>query len=355
MKKIYFTVGPSQVYPTIYKHLNKSIEQDIFSLNHRGAGFKELFKSTTEGLKKLLNIPANFQIFFVSSALESMERITQSTCGKTSFHIITGAFGKAWANYASQLGKNVLTVNFDNTNEAKLSDLKIPEKAEIICITQNDTSTGFWIPMSEIIALKNKYPEKLIALDIVSSVPYVDIDFKYVDLAFFSVQKGFGLPAGLAVIIASPKALEKTETLIKKGVVVGGYHSFKNLSAKAEGFQTPETPNVLNIFLLNAVIGDMLKKGLKKIRQEIDQKSQSLYKFFENHKQFEPFIKYSEFRSPTTLVIDVKSQSEKLRKKLAKTGYIVGAGYGDNKLTHIRIANFPSHQLKDVKLLLKSI
>ncbi len=355
MKKIFFTVGPSQVYPTVYKHLNKGIKQDIFSLNHRGAEFKELFKSTTEGLKKLLNIPADFQIFFVSSALESMERVIQGCTHHYSFHIITGSFGKAWANYAGQLGRKVFTVTFGNTDEINFDNLKIPEKAEIICITQNDTSTGFWIPMQEIVKLKKKYPDKLVAIDIVSSVPYVDIDFKAVDIAFFSVQKGFGLPAGLGVLIVGPKALEKTEGLISKKAMIGSYHSFKNLSEKSINLQTPETPNVLNIFLLNAVIFDMLKKGLKKIRQEIDQKSLVLYKFFENHKQFEPFIKHPQFRSPTTAVFDVKGQTDKIRKKLAKYGYIVGAGYGDNKLNHIRIANFPVHTSTEVKQMLKYI
>ncbi len=347
MKKIYFTVGPSQVYPTLFKYLYKIIKEDIPSLNHRGPDFKELFKQTTNNLRMLLNIPDSYQIFFVSSALEAMERTIQGCVEKTSFHVITGSFGKAWANYAGQLGKNVL--------KSDLLYSKIPKKAELICITQNDTSTGVWIPMKDIYNLKKKYPEKLIAIDIVSSIPYVDIDYKYIDVAFFSVQKGFGLPAGLGVIIVSPKALEKTEKLIKKGVVVGSYHSLKNLSEKAKNFQTPETPNVLNIYLLNQVIKDMLKIGLKKIREDTDKKAKDLYEFFDNHKKYQPFIKNPRFRSPTTLVFDVGTESEKLRKKLAKVGFIVGAGYGDNKLNHLRIANFPSHTSKSIIQMLKYI
>lgn len=347
MKKIYFTVGPSQVYPTLYRHLNQAIKKDIPSLNHRGTGFKQLFKDTTENLKKLLNIPKNYHVFFVSSALEAMERTIMGSVDKTSFHIITGSFGKAWSNYAAQLGKKSLTS--DNLGS------KIPKDAELICITQNDTSTGFWIPMRDIYNLKKKYPEKLIAIDIVSSIPYVDIDYKYIDVAFLSVQKGFGLPAGLGVMIVSPKALEKTEELIEKGVVVGSYHNLKALSEKAGDFQTPETPNVLNIYLLNQVIKDMLKIGINKIRLDTDKKTKSLYEFFDNHKKFQPFIKNRKFRSPTTLAIDVKGKSERLRKKLAKAGFILGAGYGDNKLNHIRIANFPSHTLKNVVQMLKYI
>lgn len=349
-----FTVGPSQVYPTLYKHINKALEENIPSLNHRGFEFKKLFKDTTENLKKLLNIPENFQIFFLSSALECMERVIQSCCEKQSFHIITGAFGKAWATYTSQLGKNVYreVINMENP---EVQGFKVPKEREIICITQNDTSTGFWFPMDIIYELKKQNPEKLIAIDVVSSVPFVDTDFKFIDIAFFSVQKGFGLPAGLAIMIVSPKVLEKVEQLIKKGVNIGSYHNLKNLSEKARDLQTPETPNVLNIYLFNFVIKDMLKTGLKKIRQDTEKRAKLLYEFFESHIRFAPFIKNPKFRSPTTLIFDVKGESEKLRKKLADAGYIIGAGYGDNKLNHIRIANFPSHNLKDVKLLLKLI
>ncbi len=348
-------MGPSQIYPTVQRHLLKAINQDILSLNHRGSDFKKLFEDTTEGLKKLLNIPLNFQIFFVSSALESMERIIQGTCRKNSFHIITGSFGKAWANYAKDLGKNAVTFTVDNNSPVKISNIEIPKETEIICVTQNDTSTGFWIPMNEIMKLKKKYPEKLLAIDVVSSVPFVDIDFKYIDIAFFSVQKGFGLPAGLGVLIVNPKVLQKTQLLLDQKKMIGSYHSLKNLSEKAMIFQTPETPNVLNIYLLNAVIKDMLKKGIEKIRQETQEKATIIYNFFYNHKDFKPLITEPSFRSPTTIAIDVKGQSEKIRRKLAKSGFIIGAGYGDNKLNHIRIANFPSHNLIDIKSIIKTI
>lgn len=353
MKKIYFTVGPSQVYPTIPKHLQNAIDEDILSLNHRGIEFKELFQSTTDNLKSLLNIPKDYQIFFVSSALESMEKTIQSTVENSSFHIVTGAFGKTWADFANQLGKKVF--KYEEIQNVNLENLEIPKQAELICITQNDTSTGIWIPMEDILKLKKKNPEKLIALDVVSSVPFVDIDFKTIDITFFSVQKGFGLPAGLGVIIVNPKALEKTEKLFNKGINIGSYHSFKNLSEKAIDYQTPETPNVLNIYLFNKVLKDMLKIGITKIRKETEQKAKLFYEFFDNHKKYNSFVKNPRFRSPTTLVFDVNGESEDLRKTLSKKGFIVGAGYGENKLNHLRIANFPSHGIEDVKNLLKNI
>ncbi len=327
------------------------MELEISSISHRGKDFTKLYQDTTVNLKRLMNIPENYQIFFVSSALESMERIIQGTVQKNSFHIITGSFGNTWAKYAKQLGKNVITYDVKDS----LENIEVPASAEIICITQNDTSTGFWFPMEEIYSLKKKFPEKLIAIDIVSSVPFVEIDFRYVDIAFFSVQKGFGMPAGLGVMIVGPKMLEKAKSLLDKGVSIGSYHSLLNLSSKALKYQTPETPNVLGIYLLNQITMDMLKKGIKNIRQEITQKAKLIYAFFNNHSKYSTAIKTEKFLSPTTLVFDVNNDSEKIRKKLAKKGFLIGAGYGDNKASQIRIANFPTHTLKDVKLMLREI
>lgn len=352
---IYFTVGPSQIYPTVKRHINEALKTDILSLNHRGAEFKKLYENTTLSLKKLLNIPKEYQVFFVSSALESMERTIQGCCEKCSFHIQTGSFGKSWAAYAQELSKTVITHVAKTGDGADLDRLYVPKNAELICVTQNDTSTGVFQPMEGIYELKKKYPEKLVAMDAVSSIPYIDIDYKYIDVTFFSVQKCFGLPPGLAVMIVSPGALAKAQALFRRGANIGSFHSFKNLFEKGKEFQTPETPNILNIYLLNNVIKDMAKVGLKKIRQDIDKKAKVLYEFFDHHKKYSPFIKNAKFRSPTTLVFDVKGESEKLRRKLKRHGFMVGAGYGNNKSEHIRIANFPSHKLKDVREMLKYI
>lgn len=72
MKKTFFTVGPSQIYPTVPSHIQKAIKDDILSISHRGPQFREIYKNTVDGLRKLLNIPPSYQIIFVSSALEAM-------------------------------------------------------------------------------------------------------------------------------------------------------------------------------------------------------------------------------------------------------------------------------------------
>lgn len=353
MKYIYFTVGPSQVYPTFKKHLQAAIKADIPSISHRGKLFGEIFTHTTKNLRQLLNIPNTHRIFFLSSALESMERIIQNTVGKTSFHFVNGAFGKRFYKTALELGKDAEKEEAPYGSGFQLNSIKIPQKSELICITQNDTSTGVSLPMTDIHNLKDKYPDTLIAIDVVSSIPYVEIDFTKIDIAFFSVQKGFGLPAGLCVLIVNEKAIDKARELQDKQISIGSYHNFLSLLEMEVKLQTPETPNVLNIYLLGKVCEDMNKKGIERIRKEMKKKADMIYDFFDKHETYKPFINDKIFRSDTTIVINLKDHAKEVLYKLSKKGYVAGSGYGKNKNNHIRIANFPAHKITDVKKLLK--
>ena len=105
MKNIYFTVGPSQLYPTVIKHIASAIKKDIPSLNHRGKEFKEIYQHTENMLRNILNIPQSSYVFFVSSGHEGMERVLMNTVYKHSFHLVSGAFSEKFYNQALGLKK----------------------------------------------------------------------------------------------------------------------------------------------------------------------------------------------------------------------------------------------------------
>lgn len=321
-------------------------------ISHRGKAFKDLYKSVSVNLRKLLNIPDTHHIFFTASSLESMERVIENTVAKKSFHIVTGAFGKRFHKTALELGKKAEKIAYPAGEGWNSDKIKVPKGTELIAITQNDTSTGVSLPMEEIYALGKKYPDAMIAIDVVSSAPYTLVDYERIDMAFFSVQKGFGLPAGLGLLIVSEKAVKKARALQKKGLDIGSYHNFVTTAEKEMDFQTTETPNVFTIYLFNKILEDFLKIGIDQIRQDTIEKAHMIYNFFEKHQTYEPFVKDARYRSLTSLVIDVKEETEQIAKRLAQRGLILGKGYGDYKAEHIRLANFPSQTKKDVKKLL---
>lgn len=354
MRKTFFTVGPSQLYPTVPGHIKTALKENIFSLSHRSSTFTDICKNTHTALRKLLNIPSTHHIFFTSCALEGMERTIQNTVAKNSFHFVNGSFSREFWQIAVDLQKNAVRFDAPNGEDFDFTSANIPKATELICIVQNETSTGVAIPMEEIYQVKKQNPQALIAIDVVSSIPYTAIDFSQIDIVLFSVQKGFGLPAGLGVLIVNEKALAKAESIAKKNISLGSFHSFPKLLEFEQKFQTRETPNVSNIYLLGKVAEDMLSVGIEVIREETEKKAKLIYDFFEQHKKYKPYVA-DPFRSQTTIVIDVNGDSEKIVKTLAKKGLVVAQGYGKRKDQHIRIANFPSLSQQQIKSLLQTI
>lgn len=352
---IYFTVGPSQVYPTIPTHLQAAVAEGVMSLSHRSGEFSALYRETQNRLRQLLGIPADHRIFFLASANEAWERIIQNTVAQVSAHYVHDAFGKRFAQIAAELGKHPLSFTYPPESCIDLDHITVPSEAELLCFTHNESSTGATLDIQKIHEVKKAHPDKLIALDAVSSLPYPDIDYSLVDIAYASVQKGFGLPAGMAILIASPAAIAKSQQLLASGASVGSYHSFPTLVAFDDKGQTPETPNVLGLYLLHQVLGDMCAQGIESIRTQTEEKASLLSHAIDAHPLLSHAIASLADRSCTTPVVAVRGGSAKLIMHLASHGFAVGEGYGGQKDTHIRIANFPAHTKDQVLQLISAM
>ena len=340
------------MYPTVAGHMKEGLAQDIFSLSHRDA-FIPVFQETVATIRALLSVPEAYHIVFVSSGTEAMERIIENCVEQESLHLVNGAFSERFFCIAQELKKSPRRYAVPWGQGFDFSQIDIPRATELLCVTQNETSTGVALDMEPVYMLKKQYPDLFIALDIVSSAPYVAIDYHSIDCAFFSVHKGFGLPAGLGVIILSPRALEKAIYLQRKNTTIGSYHTFPALASFAEKNQTPETPNTLAIYLLGKVIADMQQAGITKLREEQEAKAQLLYEFFDMHPVLHPFVNKGD-RSQTVIVVDTQGKTKEILQRLQQQGFIVGSGYGKYKDNQIRIAQFPAHSMEDVEKLLEA-
>lgn len=344
VKRAFFTVGPSQLYPGLPQLIKKALATGIGSVSHRSDQFRLIYHNTKDELFRLLNIPEDFQLFFLGSSIEIMEKIITSCVDKISLHLISGDFAEKWQQTAVNQGKNAYKIIYGQSG-FNPDKLKLPADTELVCLTQNETSTGVSVPEKIIQRIKKLWPEKLLAVDVVSSIPYVNLNWKTVDLVFFSVQKGFGLPAGLAILLANNQSILKAKKLSINNRVRPGFHNLVNLAEKANDWQTPETPNVLGIYLLGEVARKMRQKGINQIRRETKLKAELIYQQIK--------IPASQWQSKTTIVIETRFPSEHLINALLTKGFVVSNGYGENKGKQIRIANFPAHSLPKIKSLCK--
>lgn len=307
----------------------------------------KLYKSTVKLLRKRLGVPADYSIIFVSSATECWEIIAQSLITKNSFHFFNGAFGEKWYNYTRKLHPLAIGYRFGEDVEVTPENLDLSgTEAGVICITQNETSNGTQVHNEQIGAFREAFPEHLIAVDATSSMGGIFLDFSLADIWYASVQKCFGLPAGMGILIVSPAALKRAAEINEQN----HYNSLMFMQANAVKFQTHYTPNVLGIYLLNQT--QRKAKNIHKIHKQLEKRAGTLTSLIHARSGWELMIENDKVRSLTVFTIRGSSGAiKRLKQQAQKEGITLGNGYGPYAADTFRIANFPATDRSDWKKL----
>ncbi len=339
---ISFYPGPSRVYDDVPRYVKQAHKKGVLSMNHRSAEFIELSKETIALLKDRLNIPKDYTVFYTSSATECWEIIAQSIIAKKSAHLYNGAFGEKWFNYTKRL--RPASQEFGFKHDTLIDPKKLSFKdSEVICITQNETSNGTQVSNAIIASIKKNHAKALIAVDATSSMGGIALDFKSADVWLASVQKCFGLPAGLGIMVCSPVAIAR----IKKVNENTHYNSLVFMNEMMEKWQTPFTPNVMAIYLLKCVLEN--SQSISQVDKKIKNRQAEWQSFFASSKRLSLFS-----QNPATLsntVITIKGEPDhisKIKKDAKANGLLLGDGYGDLKINTFRIANFPALKNREI-------
>lgn len=336
----YFTVGPTQLYPRFREFLDEALAQDIASISHRSPQFVELFNTTRDALATLLRAPADRQVFYAGSATEWMERCVQNMSSARTLHFVSGTFSKRFYDFALAQGRDARKVEQKPDGSFALNDVPAGFSPELIAITHNETSNGTQVTPAFFEAVRAAFPDALIAVDIVSSAPVHHDAFMQADAAFFSVQKGFGMPAGLGVCLVSPRAVARSAELLAAGQYTGAFHSFSRLAEYAAKGNTVETPNVLGMYLLRAIARDLSIRGIGALRAETEEKAVLIRGALEACADTELEAIAPEYQSQTVIVAKTPGGSKPLIERLKAEGITIASGYGAAKDTHVRIGNF---------------
>jgi phosphoserine aminotransferase len=355
---ITFNVGPSKVYPELEIFLQNAYNEGILSMAHRGVAFGEMMKKTLALLSQKLNIPPNYTIVFASSATECWEIIPQSLTQERTYHIFNGAFGEKWWKYASNIHLKTEKIALDISEilnlekvqtfltftERRGGKIQVLDEHELICLTHNETSNGSKIPNKTIEDVFNNYPKQLIAYDCTSSMAGVALPWNFGDVWYASVQKCFGLPAGLAIMVLSPRAIAR----MKERNDRKHYNSLLPMYENIQKYQTTHTPNVLGIYLLMRVLEKL--PNIVETEQMVQTRAKAYYNAVIANKRLELLVSHQEMRSDT--VIAIKTTPENLTEMkyiTKKEGIEIGNGYDIWKENTFRIANFPALDVEEVE------
>jgi phosphoserine aminotransferase len=344
---ISFYPGPSRVHDQVPAYVKDAHKLGLLSMNHRSPEFVAMSEATIKLLKSRLGIPKNYTVLFTTSATESWEIIAQSLVKEKSLHLYNGAFGQKWYEYTHRIHPGATPLPFNTSQPLDPKQLVFDLQDGIICLTQNETSNGTQVGNDIIKSIKKNNPSYLVAVDATSSMAGIKLDFKHGDVWFASVQKCFGLPAGLGLLICSPQAVERARSMNERK----HYNSLPFMLDMMEKWQTPFTPNVLAIYLLMRVLED--SPSIEEVHEVTLQRYRAWISFLGTCKKLTHLTEEKSVQSYT--VIPVKSDEQtitQIKKSAKKNGLLLGEGYGDWKAETFRIANFPALKQKEIKELM---
>lgn len=343
---ISFYPGPSRNYDEITDYVSDAARTGILSANHRSAPFIELSRETIGLLRQRVGIPQDYMVFFTSSATECWEIIAQSLVRERSVHLFNGAFGQKWFDYTTRIRRaESWAFDLEQTTETTVPDNLL---GDVICVTQNETSNGTQVHDETLAQLRKSHPTSLIAVDATSSMGGVRLTFENADIWFASVQKCFGLPAGLGLMACSPKAIAQALEINE----TGHYNSITFMKQMMDKWQTSYTPNVLAIYLLMRVLKD--SKHISKVDEKIRRRYEQWRDFISDRKSIAHLVHNEAVHSFTVLPIAGSAELiSRIKADAQAKGFLLGEGYGSWKEGTFRIANFPAMKKSEIKGLMQ--
>ena len=261
-----FVPGPTNVPDSVRKAIDVPME------DHRAPDLPEFILPLFKDLKKVFKTDSGQPFIFPASGTGAWEAaLTNTLCpGDRVLAARFGQFSHLWINMCERLGLDVHVIDcewgtgvpVETFREILASDKGQSIKA--VLATQNETATGV---KSDIAALRTAMDdsghEAMLFVDGVSSIASVDfqMDAWGVDLAVSGSQKGFMLPAGLAIMAASQKALAAS----KKGTMRRCYFDFQDMIASNATGYFPYTPPMTLLRGLRASLDRIFDEGLENI------------------------------------------------------------------------------------------
>ncbi|MEE7493377.1 L-aspartate--glyoxylate aminotransferase BhcA [Methylobacterium oryzae] len=194
---------------------------DMPTLDHRSALFGQILQPALAGVKKVLKSNAADVFIFPSTATGGWETALSNTLspGDAVLAARHGMFSHRWIDMTRRHGLDVRVVEAtwgEGLPADRFAEILSADKARTIkavLVTHNETATGVKSDVAAVRqALDTAGHPALLLVDGVSSIASMDfrMDEWGVDVAVAGSQKGFMLPAGLAITAFSGKAMDAT-------------------------------------------------------------------------------------------------------------------------------------------------
>jgi len=207
--------------------------------------------------------------------------------------------------------------------------------------------------VGELAAVVRDYEDVLIAVDGVTSVGGVQVEFDGWDLDFLLTgsQKALALPPGLALAAASVRALQRAEEIPARSY----YFDLLEFERRAPEFQTTNTPAVSLFYALEAQLARIVREGLQNRwarHQAMAERTWTWVAEVAERTSREFSVLAPEgYRSPTVTSVCLPEglSGPAIVAAAADRGFTLATGYGKLKPSTIRIGHMGDHTLAELE------
>lgn len=333
-----FYPGPGKLDDAVTAGIESALSSGILEQNHRSKAFEALHASCSELIRNKWSISEDWLCLWPGSATECWEIIFQSfelpTC-----HLISGAFGEKWLHY-QQAGQASGVIALVKGNKDALIFPELNQWQGLICLVYCETASGRAWQAEELKQIRLQNPEAIIAVDATSVMGACTLPWDLADIWFASVQKGLGLPSGLALLLVNEYRVSEAPLRHQH------YNDLAAWLVQAKRNQNVHTPNILGIHLMKIV--QTARPSLAEINLATNEKAKLWMDFALAH-GLTQIVTNPDFRSPTVMAFQLdENKVTEIHEQLNDAGIIGGKGYGPYKKNSFRMANFPQHRNDEI-------
>lgn len=259
-----YVPGPTNVPDAVRRAMNVPMQ------DHRAPDFPDLVLPLFADLKKVFANETGRVFMYPSSGTGAWEAAITNTLNRGDRVLIArfGQFSMLWAEMAQRLGLDVICVDREWGEGVPLEDYErlLSEDKTIkgVFACHNETATGVTSDVAGVRRVMDAAgSDALLFVDAVSSLASIPFEQEAwgVDLAVAGSQKGLMMPAGMAMLGVSTKALEAH----KSSTMERSYFSFEDMLKTNDAGYFPYTPSVPMLHGLRCSLDLLFTEGLPNV------------------------------------------------------------------------------------------
>lgn len=309
MKRVYnFNPGPAALpLPVLEKVKDELLDyhetgMSFLETSHRSKEFKNLLDDANELIRKIYNIPDEYEILWLQGGSSTQFFMVPANLmlDKPAEYVNTGAWSKKAIKEAKFYGDVKTVASSEDKNFSYIPNAEFDDNISYAHLTSNNTINGTqW----------HTYPKTTtLVADMCSDFLSRPVDLKRFGVIYASAQKNLG-PAGVTVVIIR-------EDLISRGKNLPTMISYKTHAEKNSAFNTPPT---FSIYVCKLVL-EWIKStgGLSGIEERNKKKASIVYNVIDKSNNF--YKGHAEKDSRSMMNVTFRLPSEELETECAAKG-----------------------------------